>query len=229
MKYTKEKVYNTACDFFKKGTKITKLYKEDFILWRGKGAEYTEIVSDVLLKNNIKKKLDSIAPRERKSSYKVQHKYNRKHGSNRSEELFAYGLVGMEIKGLGRVLDHQVPLKGKRKDRGSGKIDLVSYARPKTIYLIELKYGKNTETLLRAALEIYTYSRWLDKKKFIRDFEMDPKSDIKSALLLGNTTYSYAQAERLSRRRDSQLKKLIRNLGVNIFLLQDANKTRRLK
>ena len=81
-KYTEKEVYNTACDFFKKEKDIAKLYAENFIRWRSGRMEYSEIISDVLLKNDIKKRLDAIEPYERSRSYKIQHRYNRKNVSH---------------------------------------------------------------------------------------------------------------------------------------------------
>ena len=65
--------------------------------------------------------------------------------------------------------DYQIPLNDERKDK-LGDVDLVSYnEKTKTLFLIELKYKRNKETLLRASLEIFTYykSADIDKLKVI--------------------------------------------------------------
>lgn len=90
----------------------------------------------------------------------------------RQEERLAHTMFRKTYNEIGTVLDYQVPLKdyaGGRTPESTvpeydesasvGKIDLVSYnPDTKKIYLLELKRPDNKETLLRAALEIYTYN-----------------------------------------------------------------------
>lgn len=85
--------------------------------------------------------------------------------SNRNEEIFAKRITGLTLPELGLILDYQIPLKDTLADKGLGKIDLISFnENTKTLFLIELKYEGNDETLLRASLESYTYFKLVDKK-----------------------------------------------------------------
>lgn len=56
------------------------------------------------------------------------------------------------------IIDYQIPLKHELNDntKGFGKIDLLANIN-NTIYLLEVKTINNTETPLKAILEIYTY------------------------------------------------------------------------
>lgn len=214
------------------------LYKNLFVNYSGKikgGVEkYTEVVAGQLLQSDL---LKGIGELKREQCYRVKHSIeNRKKGSNRHEELFASRLKeeGRELKYLGRVIDFQVPLKPANTKiyNGVGKIDLLSLVkRGSTAYIIELKYGNNKETLLRAILEIVYYDQWLSKEKFLADFKEElgdirPK-DIKKAVLLGDGTRSRKEAEDLKNRPN--LRKLIVDLGVDVFLIDKNMNVRLIK
>jgi hypothetical protein len=96
--------------------------------------------------------------------------------SNREEEMFAKRITGLRLPEIGIVLDYQVPLKNTSKDIGLGKIDMISFnEETDTLHLIELKYEKNNETLLRAILESYTYYKRIDQNKMKDDYVIDYK------------------------------------------------------
>lgn len=86
--------------------------------------------------------------------------------SNRVEERKAIEIwkkhKNKSIKGVGKILDYQVPLKDARADK-SGKIDLLSYDEKDNILrILELKiYGNDSDSLLRTILEAETYKRVL--------------------------------------------------------------------
>lgn len=152
------------------------LYKNQCINWTGKTLDtnefYTEVISEELLKNINQLKQISTLPRT--NSYSIQNHTLIQldlQNSNRNEENFAKRIYGLNFDKPGIILDYQIPLKNKRSDKGVGKIDLVSFdERIKRIYLIELKFAGNKETLLRAVLESYSYYKTIDHQSFISCF-----------------------------------------------------------
>lgn len=111
--------------------------------------------------------------------------------SNRYEELIAHDMRGKEYDYIGNVLDFQIP---SDKETGIGKIDLISIDQSNCVTLLELKdKSNNKETLLRAALEVFTYWKRLDFKKFLNDFKLPEHTDIKKAVLLFDGTYAFEE------------------------------------
>lgn len=170
MTYTKEKI---ICELQNELSNIENLYKAKCINRTGKtskGVFFSEIIANELLRNL--KEFDKITTVTRKSTYcrENHQKIEIDLTSNRNEEIFAKRITKLSFDELGTVMDYQIPLKDTREDNGLGKIDLVSYdAKSKTLFLIELKYMGNKETLLRAILESYTYYKIVDKEKLIDD------------------------------------------------------------
>lgn len=153
---------------------IENLYKSNCVNWTGKTKDtseyYSEIIANELLRNL--KVFDKIPVVSRTSTYcRENHKQIEINlESNRQEEIFAKRIAFLNLAGLGHIKDYQIPLKDSRADKGLGKIDLISYNKStKSLYLIELKYEGNPETLLRATLESYTYYKTIDKNKLIID------------------------------------------------------------
>ncbi len=185
--------------------------------------EYNEIVAKKLLDRGIADFLRQAPGRiTRKSSYRVHPGPIAIRKTNRQEENYAKKLfnAGSSIAGLGKVIECQIPLKDVRANT-AGKIDLVSLADDGVFYLIELKYGDNKETLLRAVLEIAVYYQQLDREKFVSDFRVysDPvrcssAAQIKKAVLLGEKTQAYCEFKDLEKR--PYLKKLIESLEVQL-------------
>lgn len=211
---------------------ITTLYKANCINWKGttkgKNAEYySEIIAKELIGNGIVKKLSNIPPITRKQSYRVGHNGETKNQSNRNEEIFAKELYCKSVKfnkifnKIGRIFDYQVPLKANQEDK-AGKIDLVSYNETeKNVYLLEMKYKNNNETLLRGVLEIATYYQLLNKDKFINDYsDYELKNSIvngiKKGILIFKDTNQYKE---INSGLGSNFKELINELNVEIFLI----------
>ena len=159
------------------------LYKDKSLNWSGITKDtceyYTEVVSEEIL-NNLQQ-LKNINPITRSDSYKRDnHKEICINRDENKEVQFAKRLSGMEIPELGKFLDYQIPLKDSNKDKGLGKIDLISYnADNNTIYLIEVKYI-SSETLLRAMLESYTYFKTVDTNKLLKDYFAGTDIDIET-------------------------------------------------
>jgi len=178
--------------------------------------DYTEVISGELLKKEklvLLRKIDQID----RGNYNVDTTHNGKHkgDTNRKEEIFAIRLKGKKLEKLGLVVEYQVPLKEKRSD-DAGKIDLVTSTN-ESVYIVELKYIGNKETLLRAILEI-----WLNKVNFLKSFKLLKQNkieDIRKAVLLSVGCNAYNEAKELSKR--PKLKQLAKALDVVIFLLEE--------
>lgn len=177
----------------------------------------TEVIAEKLL-NQITA-LESISTITRQKSYKVfSHEEVILTRTERIEENVAKALMVFELDDLGKVIDYQIPLKNKRLDN-AGKIDIFSMNN-ENIYLIEVKYLGNKDTLLKTVLEIWTYYKQLNKEKFLKDYNIKDciLKHIKAAVLLGQGCEAYQEAQDLEKR--SNLAKLIKALGVRVFLFE---------
>lgn len=161
---------------------IDHLYQDGIINYKGvtkdTGQLYTEVVASEILKNV--KCLDNISMIHRNNPYRIlshQERVIPDSSSNREEERIAITLLKRSQygfnneKGFGKVFDYQIPLKRTNKDKGVGKIDLVSIAGDgNTVFLLELKKRDSKESMLRCVLEAYTYSKQLDPLKFKEEY-----------------------------------------------------------
>lgn len=204
---------------------ISTLYKEDFINYRGDTIDtkekYTEVIAEWLLNNiDLLYKIKKIT---RLSSYKVD-THDGKHNnqnSNRLEEIMAIEIFNQKsLNILGKVLDYQTPLKNERDDK-AGKIDIVSYNKDiKTVYLLELKKEDNEETMLRCVLEIFTYSKTLDKDKFLEDFNLPKDTKIKASPLVFLNGYQHKE---MIEADNKFLKQLMDKLDIEPFYISKNN------
>lgn len=204
---------------------ISTLYKEDFINYRGDTTDtkekYTEVIAEWLIKNfNL---FDNIKKITRQSSYKVD-THDRKHNnqnSNRLEEIMAIEIFNQKsLNILGEVIDYQTPLKDKLGDE-AGKIDIVSYDKDnKIVYLLELKREDSKETMLRCVLEIFTYSKTLDKDKFLEDFNLSKDTKIKASPLV---FFNGSQYKEMIEGDNKYLKDLIKKLEIELFYISKNN------
>ena len=204
------------------------LYKEKFINYTGKTTQtkikYSEVIAHEVL-NNLKI-FDNIKPITRSSSYKIESHHDgtiKQTQTNRQEEIYAKKLFQKikNIIGVGEIIDFQVPLKDKKSDK-AGKVDLISLEeKNQTLYIIELKYGKNKETLLRAVLEAYTYYKTIDTEKLIADFNLKGAKNIKPAVMVVHTDCnSYCELEEMIKTPGymPELRKLGNKLGITFFI-----------
>jgi len=219
---------------------VDTFYKEKFNNYIGKTSDteeyYSEIIAAELL--NTPEFFDKIKSIKRESigkSYltKSHHDgtFSINEKSNRHEEKFAKLLFDKNnnYSSLGKIIDFQVPLKDKQKDK-AGKIDLISFDKNNsTLYLIELKYGENTETLLRAILEIYTYYKIVDEGKLKNDFKNllleasdFEKIQVKPAVMLVKDLEkkhckSFLELEEIKKGERINLKKLAAKMNITFF------------
>lgn len=204
---------------------IENLYKSKCVNWKGTTKNTQELYSEIIANELLQKidKYDNILRIKREKTYcRKNHKNRKTNKTNRYEENFAKQITGLEFKGLGLIKDFQVPLKNKRDDR-VGKIDLISFnEKTKILYLIELKFGNNKETLLRAILESYTYFKIVDETKLIKDcFSnkiIQKEIRIKPAVLVVPNCNAYKELIEIGNGERSKLKELINKLGVDCFI-----------
>lgn len=181
MGYTREQILAQCRDAFQEKNTF---YKKDFINYRGKTVDtdeyYTEVIAEFLC-DNITDYMNGIDCITRKNSYYTEgHDGKYDSASNRDEEKIAmqifkqsrdHGLFSL----IGKIIDYQTPLKSNADDE-AGKIDLLSFDG-KIMRILELKKPDSKETMLRCALEGYTYLQTVAKQKLIDDFEDTLKKD----------------------------------------------------
>lgn len=214
---------------------IATLYNDKCVNWKGvtndQNAEsYSEIIAE-LLENDIFGKFSQIKPIDREN-YRGEHDGETENQTNRKEEIFAkklfkYCKSGKKLNKIGKILQYQIPLKEKLKDK-AGKIDLVSYNESEKIaYLIELKYKNNEETLLRCVLEIATYYQLLNMENFKESYPELKNSVIKKGILVFKDSSQHNEIKEIKDR--SSLKTLIKKLEVEIFIIDDIDDSMRVE
>lgn len=152
------------------------LYQQAFINYRGDTTDtrepYTEVISEWLLANIDV--LSAIKTIDRKPSYRIKgHDGVHQGDSNRGEELIAMNMFrfctdGGRYDHIGKIIDYQTPLKGKRNDK-AGKVDLLAWDG-NVLRILELKEPDSTETMLRCVLEGYTYLKTVNTNRLLKDF-----------------------------------------------------------
>lgn len=191
------------------------LYTAPCVNWKS----WIEYISEKISENGIDK--ININKITRRSPYKVDHKSSN-NDSNRHEEIFAKQLYNEykdnDFFGFGKILDFQMPLKNVQSDK-AGKVDLVSYCKSNT-YFIELKWKTAKDTLLRCALEAYTYVKTVNAEKFFKDFGKKQNKIIPLVMIFqGTLACEMAENKELY----PNLHKLIKELGVKIAIIERIN------
>lgn len=100
------------------------------------------------------------------------------------EKRFCRALFNLgEIPLLGKVIDYEVPFKEKGESK-HGDIDLLSYKEGK-LFIIEAKNIGSQESILKAILEAYVYSKlvYRSKEQFYADFGIDSSALISPIIL----------------------------------------------
>ena len=104
--------------------------------------------------------------------------------SQHVEKRFCRALFNLKkLPLLGKMLDYEVPLKEKRESK-HGDIDLLSYKNGK-LFIIEAKKIGSSESVLKAILETYVYSKlvYATKDAFYADFKINSGVTIKPVVL----------------------------------------------
>ena len=223
--YTKEQFLSEL-----KKIKPELLYKCNQVNYKGKTKNtreyYTEVFAEYLLENL--KLLQDLPIHKRKLDYRISAHVNREvpgEESNRHEEKIAIQLYRQfrdsEKSPFGRVLDYQVPLKESRADE-AGKIDLLS-VKGNEVMVLELKIPNSKETMLRCALEAYTYYKTVDSDKLLKEYDLSNKGYklVPTPLLFigGDQQIEYESSDH------SKLRELMSKLGiVPLFIPEDLIK-----
>lgn len=230
----------TINELKKELSNIENLYKSKCVNWIGTTKDTDELYSEIIANELLRelKEFDKISTVTRTETYCRENHCNIEIdicNSNRDEENFAKRITGLTLDGLGLIKDFQIPLKDTRADKGLGKIDLISFnEETKTLYLIELKYEGNKETLLRASLESYTYYEIVDKAKLIDDCfnnqkfilnkiynHIDPAEiNVKSAVLVVPNCNAYDELEDVELGERPKLKALALALDIRYFTVE---------
>ena len=145
--------------------------------------------------------------------------------SNREEEKIAMFYYNNCQKGdaIGRIIDYQTPLKGKRKD-GVGKVDLLAIDEDKNVLFLELKKPESKETLLRCVVEAFSYTKFVNQDIFRRDFikktQCDYNAIIPCALFFQNSR-PYEDYKRIVSGEFPNMEALIDALGVRLYCIKE--------
>ena len=237
MSYTRKEVEE---EVKKALPEIERLYAEDFVKRIGSTKDtkelYTEVLSEYLLRNlNSFDDIGSISRtktycEDRHAEVKINLDSGAKKDTGRKEENFAKRITYLKFDNLGTIKDYQIPLKDTRLNKGVGKIDLISFNdKTNTLYLIELKYEGNKESLLRATLESYTYFKIVDHSKIIDDFKSFGSSNpsginVVPAVLVTPGCQAYNEllgSDKIKGIEERpQLKALSLTLGIKYFTLE---------
>jgi len=215
-----------------KGCGIARLYKSGLVRRTGKTSDtretYTELLAEAVL-GDLAKRFKSI-PRIPRRRYLVDRtrlpEPDPAWDRRRTEKRLARWLyhrrkeIG-KLRGLGRIKDVQVPLKRRQSDRGIGEIDLVTLDRRDGVpvaWMVELKPGGTRETLLRAVLEIETYSQQVDVRQFRKDFGVQL---VRKAILLvaGESSVAYREADEMASGERENLRRLLEKWGTCVFAI----------
>lgn len=227
MAYTKANTQEALLEFLEK-RELKILYKEKFINrtgWTTDGREYySDILSEIIISKNVYGN-NNIEKISRESSYAVLHdgKTKTNDGDNHdlgadSEPVIAKKLFNKDLGELGEIKGYEIPLKNSERDKGIGKIDLISM-KDGGIYLIELKKPSNEESILRAMLEIQTYSEQLDFEKFKQDFQFNSNDILRKAILIFDNSKQHKMLKEMKQLIKSTTLELLDILRIEVYTI----------
>lgn len=223
MGYTRKRIIEKCEKAFED---IKTFYKQPFINYGGKTTDtneyYTEIVAEFLI-DNLEEYINGIPKITREGSYKtLTHVGNFDINTPREEEkiameMFKQSMSGKDYDFIGKLIDYQTPLKNKRSDI-AGKIDLLSYDGT-SLRVLELKKPFSNESMLRCALEGYTYLKTVDSAKLLEDFEL-PKD---TKVLASPFIFKYGQQYQETLETRPNLFKLMKLLNSKPYYIVKQN------
>lgn len=138
----------------------------------------------------------------------------------RKEEWICKRCYGKSFNFIGKIVDYQVPLKHSQKCSGLGKVDLLSQ-KGSVAYLLEVKTRENTESPLRAIMEIYTYWKQLggnEGKYFLTHSALRNATTLKKGIVL----FEGSRIHKKLIESGDKLWALIRELEVECFLAKST-------
>jgi len=167
-----------------------------------------KLVKKDLRQNNFK--IDDHCGQSQLSTHIVQH----------TEKRFLRALFNFAnekpLESIGKVIDYEVPLKGKRGAK-HGDIDLLAHNN-NNLFVIEAKKHNSSESILKAILEAYVYSKLVHsiKEQFYSDFGFTSELILTPTILTFKSATSGKQL--LSINNYPNIKRLLS------FLNEDLNK-----
>jgi hypothetical protein len=235
----KEKVMSTSYtekalkDQLKKDTteeKMRTLYKAGYVnkykpVSDNKEKPHYDVIAEFLLNNLHLFSNDYIHPVERRNADYIQEGHGMPtdeekalvDSKKRGEEWFAKCLYNSKFDDLGKIIDYQTPI-GKKSDK-AGKVDLLAYDKDKGLLsLIELKREYNNETMLRAILEICTYSLQIKEKELIKELKKKniEVKKVQKAVLVFKDSIQYEQYK-----TSKLIRELAVKLGVVVYVVEN--------
>lgn len=222
IKYSKQQVAAKFIKYLEEAFNPETFYRESFFNQKSltfEGTPYTEVYSELILDNSVVDKLNDIECVCRRNSYNppghILPTVNKE--TNQTEKTIAKGLLNNSFDGFGRVIGFEIPLQDTSKDVG-GDIDLLSYnEQTNNAFILELKEPKSPETLLRCAIEAYTYYKRVNHAKLISDFGLPGDCVLVPAPLV--FTGSQAANEYLDIVNRPFLHSLLLKLNAQVFII----------
>jgi len=198
--------------------KLSLLYNKKYINYSGTTAKkyYYDIISKYLLEHISLFNQNNIQEIKRNKPYPKNHKpltekeKTERYKEKRGEEWFARSLLECDFNHIGKIKEYQLPIKDERNQK-AGKIDLIAIKEKELLSIIELKREYNTETLLRAILEINTYFFQVDKNRLCNHFSC---SKIQQVVLIFKDSLQHQQYK-----QSKLIRELAEKLQVKILVL----------
>ena len=199
--------------------KINTMLKTPATIYRQPEIKYTTPLYEKYTASHITKTVfTNITMITRRTTYAtLNHKKGRAEPiSNRTEEILAIKLFNKHP----RIIDYQIPLSDKKKDR-AGKIDFLYVDKEKhTLVLCELKASNSKESPLKAIYEIYTYYNIVDRTKLLADYNTKYNLDLNS---IECAVIAAAASKFYSRCQSTHIKKVMADFSIRLGIV-DPNK-----
>ncbi len=124
---------------------------------------------------------------------------------------------------LGKIIDYEVPLKKDLRDK-KGKIDLLGYDESSgSLNIIEVKQPNSNESILKAILEVFVYSKLVQevKKNFVKEYnefikDKEDSISIPKEIIFSPNVLTFKQAtsgKQLEEGLSNETKKLLSKLN----------------
>ena len=206
-----------------------KFYDNNFVNWKGvtdTGKRYSEVISAILLQKEGRSRLDMSIPQitRQGKSYFVGHEGKPINGRpdgklKRQEEYMALGMFKKTFKHFGEIIDYQTPVINKQNE-GIGDIDLLSYDG-NCLHILELKKNNEDDTLLRCALQVYTYWKTVNHKKLLDDFGKPNYTKVRKGILICKNCLAYKDFKNIAEL--PKTKRLVEELGVDVYVYEEKD------
>ena len=212
-------------------TNMSQLYTDKCINYTSKtedtGEYDTEVIAKWLMEPDHWEKFINIESKTRETTYNMHSGNTIQNSDNLKDERESEKVLAKRMRDqedwpiLGKIIDYQIPLKNKQTDE-SGEIDLLAYDEKRNVVrILELKRPDSNETMLRCALEGYTYSKIVDKKKLLLDFGLPEDASVRVCPFVAE---GGKQHQEMKEGRP-QVRLLMEKLGIiPLYYSEDDNK-----